>query len=318
MDLAPAPYFDEIAEGPRGGKAHWATTEDGLRIRVGHWLPEGQPAEELKGTALIFPGRTEYIEKYGPAARELHKRGYAALAIDWRGQGLADRMLPDRRLGHIEEFKDFQSDVDAVLKMAERLDLPKPWYLLAHSMGGAIGLRALLNGLPVKACAFTGPMWGIQIPAALRPLATLLGGLAPLFGIGKIRVPSTTVGHYVQSTPFKGNTLTNDPGMYQLMIDQLAAEPDLVLGGPTIGWLTQGLKECAALSTETSPALPCVTFLGAQEQIVNSDAVRDRMKRWPGGELVLVDPCQHEVMMEDDETQARVFDQITRLFDQYR
>ncbi len=319
MDLTPAPYFAEIAEGPETGQAHWATTEDGLRIRVGHWLPSNDaPAKGIKGTVLIFPGRTEYVEKYGSAAIELGQRGYATLAVDWRGQGLGDRMLPDRRLGHVEKFGDFQKDVAAVVKLAKQLRLPEPWYLLGHSMGGAIGLRALFEGLPVKACAFSAPMWGILIPAGLRPLARILGGLAPAFGIGNKRVPTTTAEHYVQSAPFKGNTLTNDPAMYQLMIDQLHAQSDLVLGGPTINWLSEGLKECEALAEKPSPALPCLTFLGTQEQIVNSEAVKERMARWPGGELDLIDPAQHEIVMEDAQIRSRAFDKMCLLFDQYR
>lgn len=316
MDLSPAPYFAEIAEGPETGQAHWAITDDGLRIRVGHWLPQGDAP--VKGTVLIFPGRTEYVEKYGPAAIDLNARGYAALAIDWRGQGLGDRMLHDRRLGHIEEFGDFQKDVAAVVKLAKQLKLPEPWYLLGHSMGGAIGLRALMQGLPVKACAFSAPMWGILIPKAMKPIARILGGLAPSLGLGNKRVPTTTEGHYVETAPFKGNTLTNDPAMYQFMIDQLQAEPDLVLGGPTINWLNQGLKECEALAALPSPVLPCLTFLGSQEQIVNSEAVKDRMARWPGGELDLIDPAQHEIVMESSEIRRRAFDKMTLLFDQYR
>lgn len=316
MDLTPAPYFAKLAEGPETGQAHWATTKDGLRIRVGHWLPQGDaPA---KGTVLIFPGRTEYVEKYGPAAIDLGQRGYATLAVDWRGQGLADRMLADRRLGHVENFGDFQHDVTAVVKLANQLKLPEPWYLLGHSMGGAIGLRALIEGLPVKACAFSAPMWGILIPQAMRPLARILGSLAPHLGLGNKRVPTTTQGHYVETAPFKGNTLTNDPAMYQLMIDQLTSEPDLVLGGPTINWLSQGLKECEALAQAPSPVLPCVTFLGSQEQIVNSAAVRDRMARWPGGELDVIDQAQHEIIMEGSEIRRRAFDKMTQLFDQYR
>ncbi len=316
MDLTPAPYFAEIAEGPETGQAHWATTKDGLRIRVGHWLPTGE--EPVKGTVLIFPGRTEYVEKYGPAAIDLNARGYAALAVDWRGQGLGDRMLSDRRLGHVEEFGDFQKDVAAVVKLAKQLKLPEPWYLLGHSMGGAIGLRALMEGLPVKACAFSAPMWGILIPKAMKPIARILGGLAPSLGLSNKRVPTTTEGHYVETAPFKGNTLTNDPAMYQLMIDQLRAEPDLVLGGPTINWLSEGLKECEALAEHPSPVLPCLTFLGSQEQIVNSEAVKERMSRWPGGELDLIDPAQHEIVMEDSEIRRRAFDKMTLLFGQYR
>ena len=39
-----APFFEDVADGPPGGAAHWLTTEDGLRIRVGHWTrpePDG-------------------------------------------------------------------------------------------------------------------------------------------------------------------------------------------------------------------------------------------------------------------------------------
>jgi len=53
---------------------------------VGHWT-----GQHVKGTVLLFPGRTEYIEKYGPAAADFLARGFATVVIDWRGQGLADR-----------------------------------------------------------------------------------------------------------------------------------------------------------------------------------------------------------------------------------
>ncbi|MEK0162691.1 alpha/beta hydrolase [Phaeobacter sp. JH20_36] len=313
MDLTPAPFFADIARGPDGGQAHWVSTSDGLRIRVGHWRPAG--AE--KGTLLLFPGRTEYIEKYGGAAQDLASRGYATLAIDWRGQGLADRMLPERLLGHVVAFRDFQKDVQAAVELADRLALPKPWFVLGHSMGGAIGLRAVMEGLPVKACIFSAPMWGIQIPPALRPVARLLSSMGDRFGIGAMRTPTTTLAPYVQASPFEGNSLTNDPEMYRLMQDQLAAQPDLSLGGPTVRWLGESLRECAALAKMPSPALPCITFLGTQEQIVNTAAIHDRMARWPGGELDLVEGAQHEVMMEGAETRRAIFDKITRLFDQY-
>jgi len=126
-----APFFEDIAFGPAGGAAHWLTTDDGARIRVGHW-----PFADAKGTVLMFPGRTEYIEKYGDAAREMQAHGYASVAIDWRGQGIADRFLPERRLGHVGTFADYQKDVRAVMDHVRALGLPEPYYLVAHSMGG--------------------------------------------------------------------------------------------------------------------------------------------------------------------------------------
>lgn len=313
MELQPAPLYAEIAKGPAGGAAHWVTTSDGLRIRAGHWRPEG----EAKGTVLLFPGRTEYIEKYGPVAADLSQNGYATLTVDWRGQGLAARMLKDTRLGHVADFADYQKDVAALTGLAEQLELPKPWFLIGHSMGGAIGLRALLEGLEVNACCFTGPMWGIQIPRGLRPLARFLGSFGPRLGIGGRLVPTTSIEQYVLMSPFEGNMLTSDPAMYRMMQDQLAAQPELALGGPTVHWLAEGMKECARLSREASPALPCVTFLGTGEEIVNTQAIHDRMNRWPGGELVMVPGGRHEVLMETPAIRADVMARVTRLFAQY-
>ena len=91
---------------------------------------------------MMFPGRTEYIEKYGDCAAEFTGRGFAFLAVDWRGQGLADRLLDDVRVGHVDQFTDYQHDVQATLDLAADLNLPKPWFVIGHSMGGAIGLRA--------------------------------------------------------------------------------------------------------------------------------------------------------------------------------
>ncbi|MFW8634343.1 alpha/beta fold hydrolase [Cribrihabitans pelagius] len=315
MELQPAPFYAEIANGPAGGAAHWVKTSDGLRVRAGHWRPEGAGTE--KGTVLLFPGRTEYIEKYGPLARDLAARGYATLTVDWRGQGLAARMLKEARLGHVADFADYQKDVAALTALAEQLELPKPWFLIGHSMGGAIGLRSLLQGLEVNACCFTGPMWGIQIPRGLRPLARFLGSFGPRLGLGGRLVPTTSLEQYVLMSPFEGNMLTSDADMYRMMQDQLAAQPELALGGPTVHWLAQGMNECARLAREASPALPCLTFLGTEEQIVNTDAIHDRMSRWPGGELELVPGGRHEVLMERPEIRAHVMDRIERLFAQY-
>jgi lysophospholipase len=314
IDLQPAPFFADIAKGPQSGQAHWVKTSDGLRLRVGHWRSE----TTTKGTVLLFPGRTEYIEKYGPAASELANRGYATVTIDWRGQGLADRMLPERRLGHIVDFQDFQKDVAAALDLADRLALPKPYFLIGHSMGGAIGLRALIEGLSVKACVFTGPMWDIHISPMMRPFGKLMGKFGPAIGLGAILVPTMDLQTYVLANPFEGNTLTNDTASYQFMRDQLKAQPDLALGGPTISWLGQGLKDCAALAAMDSPALPCITFLGKLEQIVDCPAIHHRMARWPGGELEVLEGVQHEVMMETSDVRAHVFDRMCSLFDQYR
>ena len=309
MNAPRAPLHDQIAGGPEGGAAWWCRTADGLRIRAAIW-----PCEGARGSVLLFPGRTEYIEKYGRTARELARLGLATLVVDWRGQGLADRMLPDARVGHVVEFPDYQKDVAAVLALAEVQRLPKPWHLIGHSMGGAIGLRALIEGLPVATAAFTGPMWGIHMAALLKPLGWALPRVATLVGMGTRLPPSTTYDPYVLSNPFAGNMLTTDAEMFALMQDQLRAEPGLALGGPSLIWLREAMSECAWLARQPSPRLPCVTFLGGNERIIDTAAVRARMQRWPDGELVVLPGAEHEVLLEVPATREQLFARLDALF----
>ncbi|MGR3322561.1 MAG: alpha/beta fold hydrolase [Pseudooceanicola sp.] len=309
-DITEAPFFSDVDDGPEGGRAVWARTDDGLRIRVGAW-----PLEGAKGTILLFPGRTEYVEKYGRAARDLAARGYATLAVDWRGQGLGDRMTADPLRGHVGRFADFQRDVAAVLRAARAMDLPEPWHLVGHSMGGCIGLRALHEGLPVASAVFTAPMWGIPIPPLLRPLARLWAFAGKAFGLGHLWAPGVVRDAYVLVEPFEGNKLTRDADMYDYMRRQTLAHRDFALGGPTLGWVHEAFRETRALSRLPAPGYPTLTFLGTNERIVDVPAIRARMADWPDGRLEDVPGGEHEVMMDAPETRRALFDAMAAHFD---
>lgn len=84
--------------------------------------------------------------------------------------------------GHVLHFDDYQHDVAAMVDAARELDLPKPWFVLGHSMGGGIALKSVMDGLPVAGASFSAPMWGIQISAALRPIAGRWDGAAAARG----------------------------------------------------------------------------------------------------------------------------------------
>lgn len=310
MTAEPAPLFDDMVGVPSGGEAFWVRTSDNVRIRIGVW----RAGQTERGTVLMFPGRTEYIEKYGGLAGEFADRGFATLIIDWRGQGLADRLLEDTRLGHVQMFADYHKDIAAALRLARDLDLPRPFHMIGHSMGGGIGLRAVMEGLPVQTCAFTGPMWGIYMSPVVRPFGWALSHMAPMVGMGTRLPPTTRHEGYVTAQGFEGNALTNDRDMYHLMQDQMAAHPELGIGGPTLVWLRESLMECRTLSKRASPDLPCLTFLGAGESIIDCDAVRDRMDRWPRGLLEVVDGAKHEVLMETPDIRAHVYDRLDNLF----
>ena len=291
--MTKAPLFTDITHVPEDGKAHWRQCSDGVRIRVATWR------KGTKGTVLIFPGRTEFIEKYGPVVQSILDRGYSAAVVDWRGQGMSDRLAENRQLGHVTHFLDYQKDVEEVLNTVRDAGLPKIESLISHSMGGSIGLRALHNGLAVKKVIFSAPMWGIYVPPILRIPAVVISNIGPFIGFAKRFSPNTGFDNYVQVNPFKGNTLTNDETTYAQLVSQLDAHPELGIGGPSINWLHQALTECAKLRKMPAPEHECLCFIGSQEAIISNNAIKQIMGKWSKGKLIEIDGSQHEVLMEE-------------------
>ncbi len=301
-----APFFPEVAEGPQDVQAYWTKTEDGVQVRVAHW-PLGDTA---KGTIFIFQGRTENSEKYGRAVAEFHRAGYGAFALDWRGQGLSDRLAEDRMLGHVDHYDDYQKDVAAFLKVAQELDLPKPWFLFGHSLGACVGLRAVIEGFPVSACVFTAPLWDINLPPFQRLAAWPLSWAAQFIGKGATYAPGTKGESYVLTTDFSENRLTHDTDMYRYYQNVSENLEDQQIGGPSLGWLFQTLCETRRLAKMPSPETPCLTFCGAEDTIVAIPAVKDRMDRWTNGRLDLVSNGRHDVLCEVDSIRRSVFEAI--------
>ena len=287
-----APLYDDLQGLPDGGQAYWRKCADGIRIRVALWQGSGDE------TVLIFPGRTEYIEKYGPTAREFLARGYSVAIIDWRGQGLSDRHPNRPQMGWVTDFSDYQLDIEQMLAAVAEAGLPKATVLLTHSMGGAIGLRALLNKLDVQKAIFSAPMWGIFVEPKVRLMAGLLAKLSQVFGLSARYVPGAGSGNYVEKQAFAGNVLTNDAETYKWLQSHLAKHGDLGLGGPSFQWYTRAVGECNDIRTQAPARHEVLVFLGTKEAIVDTDNIREVMADWPNGKLVEVDGAQHEILME--------------------
>ncbi|MCB1391316.1 MAG: alpha/beta hydrolase [Rhodobacteraceae bacterium] len=291
---------------PDGGRAFWLRTEDGVQIRAAHW-----PGPR---TALVLPGRTEHIEKYGLVVRDLVAAGWGALVVDWRGQGLSDRALPDPLKGHVGDFDEYQRDLDALLAAARTLAPgPMPW--LSHSMGGCIALRGLLRGLPAQATAFSAPMLGLaQAPGQVRALG-FVAALARPLGADKGYAPTTSAEFGLPSMTFEANNLTTDRAQFDRMKAQIVADPRLSLGGPSLRWMGAALREMAALAPLPSPTLPALFGLGGNEGIVSAAGVTDRAARWPGADLAQYPGARHELLMERPEVRSDFLARTLSLFE---
>lgn len=308
--MQPAPFFPEIAKGPNFGAAFWVTAQDGKTLRVGIWR-----ADTLqKGTIFIFPGRTEYIELQGRIALDFVAQGYAVATVDWRGHGLSERLARDPMTLHVDSYADYQHDVAALVELCRELDVPKPWFLIGNSMGGNIGLRAIMEGFPATACAFAAPMWEIKMSRVQKLIAAPVSWAANLLGRGQSYVPGHDCHNYVSTNPFEGNRLTFDPDGYAYWVNQAREKPELQTAGSSMKWLLQSLLECSHLAKRDAPSVPCLAFCGDHDEVVEVAAIKDRMACWENGRFITLDDAKHALLFERNGVRERIISEITALF----
>lgn len=304
-----AQFFADVADAPPGQQAFWITASDGIRLRAVAWRGG------RRGTAIVFPGRTEFAEKYGRVARALVDRGLSVLVIDWRGQGLSDRHPRNPMLGHVQDFRDYQHDVAALMDLAATLDLPEPRYLIAHSMGGCIGFRTLLERSEFCGAIFSAPMWHLQMRAATREVTSKMTLLANLTGFGARLMPGTRPGPTAHAG-FAENALTSDEATFQWCVRQIAAHPELSLGGPSMQWTYAALEEMARLYIAPLPRIPILVMLGGEESVVSGAVIRNQVARMAAGEVLDLPGARHEIFMEKPAILDLVWKRIDRFFEE--
>jgi lysophospholipase len=295
------------APAPAGGFAEWFTGAGGARLRAACF-----PAAKPIGSVVLSTGRTEYIEKYFEVIAELVGRGFTVVAHDWRGQGLSQRLLPDRLRGHAVGFDDFVADYSLLLDHFQAR-LPKPWIALSHSMGGCLTTMALARGeARFSACMLSAPMLGLMMeriwPARVLVRA-MAGGHAGAYALGGPSDPfAAAVGK---------DRLTHDQGRYDRFRAQILADRDLALGAVTWGWVESAFEALHWLHTSpqvASIALP-MTMLGAgQENLVDNAGQRLVAGKIAGCRYLELPQSYHEILMETDDVRAvfwREFDALT-------
>lgn len=302
MSMAPAPLIAiPGAPVPAGGEAAWFEGAGKAKLRAALFPARGP----VRGSIVLSGGRTEPIEKYFEVIKDLTSRGYVVLAHDWRGQGLSHRELADRLAGHARGYEAFLTDYRALLAAYEAR-LPKPWFVIGHSMGGCLTLLALARG---EARHFAGailcaPMLGVQTGGIPLPVARTLAGLNVLLGRGgaMARPPGA-------AETFETNVLTHDRARYERARAQVLAEPKLGLGGPTWGWLDFAFRATGYLARAENlknVTIPVVIVSAEQDRLVDNTAQRAAARNLPQGEFISVAGAYHEILMETD-TMRNIF-----------
>ena len=281
---------------------------DGTLLRFAHWPATRGPR---RGTVCIFPGRSEFIEKYLETVGDLRRRGFAVAAMDWRGQGGSERPLSDKRKGHVRDFDEYDRDLRCFMREVALPDCPPPFYALAHSMGGNVLLRnAVETGTWFERIILTAPMLELQ--------RERLGGYAPWLVETYARLGAATgqgTNYIMGGGPdpldadgFEGNVLTGDRERFDRSRMLMRAAPALLIGDPTVGWLAAAFRSMRSLQDRDYPGrvvVPLLIYTAGADRIVRPRAIEDFAAGLKVGAHVLLETSRHEILQERDDIRAR-------------
>lgn len=293
---------------PEGAELIWFKGSGGRQLRA--CMAPALDAENPRGTCIVCPGRSEFIEKYFEVARELQTKGFAVIIVDWPGQGLSARLLDDSKKGHIDRFDTFMGALaNGLAALGDRL--PRPYVSLAHSMGGAIALAAIAQDkVRVDAAAFCAPMWGLK--------SRFLG---MRYLVWAMRVTGRSGDYAQQPGPpekFEHNIVTHDEKRWQLQRDLTDAVPELELGPVTWGWLGASLNIVATFTKRNALKrvdIPVFVATAGEEKLVDNESHDKVCAVLPDCEHVTIDSAMHEILMEKDDKRAEFWAGFDRMLE---
>ena len=292
---------------PEGAHVGMFETSDRVKLRYATF-PKGGGA--ARGTICLVQGRTEFIEKYFETIGDFQARGFAVATFDWRGQGGSQRLIRNPRLGYVDTFDDYWTDLKSFHASVLLPDCPPPYYLVGHSMGGLVSLYAgIRDRMMFERIFLSSPMVGLdRQPASPSQMAAISDALS-FIGLGRMPV-GRRADKPPSETGFAGNPVTSDLTRYMRMVDVLKARPDLLIGVPTVRWIGAAFRAIAGAARDDFPGaikIPVLMLAAARDEIVSTSATETLGLRMRTGRHLVIPAARHELFMENDTIREQVF-----------
>lgn len=316
--ISPAPpKLEERFLEPPGFRWH-NFERNGRKIRFGCAAPHNAIPQ---ATIVCLPGLSEFSEKYFELAHDFLKNDLSFWIIDWMGQGKSGRYLPNAHKRHADGFENDVADlkymIEEYIKPASvHTDVGRiPLAMIGHSMGAHLGLRYLAEHPGMFECAaLSSPFLGIHKLSntpdnILIPTAKLLNTM-----MGKSYAFGQKNWSPEQREYGSNNIFSADRKRTRLHNAWCQFDPELKTGGVTFGWVYEALQSCKTLKSELKNIqTPCVLAKADLEVIVDNNAIEQAIDIMPNAELLELNKCLHEILMESNEKRNKFINAFYQL-----
>lgn len=272
------------------------------------YMPPG-----ARRAVVILHGYTESAEKFREMTWYFLEEGYCVFAPDHRGHGRSSRVVEDTSITHVERFEDYVRDLE---RFMEQVVLPRtqgmPVCLYAHSMGGAVGARMLMEHPQMFARAvLTAPM----IAPSSAPFPTWMARLIArtMCAVGKGRERAFVGKPFdAQSETFERSFATSR-ARFDYYEQKRIRHAHLQNTSPTYGWLREAFGVTAELLDGARAArikTPLLLCQAARDTVVRLPQQDAFVRLVPGAQLRVFD-AKHEIYCSADDVMGPYVRQVT-------
>lgn len=281
---------------PQGWAWGYVQVGDGPVQRYGVAAPPVAP----RATILILTGYGESAEKWFETITDLTQRGFAVWVLERQGQGGSERLTPWRDLGHVESFDPDLATVKALVKTVIRPEVGARFLVLGHGEGGLIGLRAAQTGLPMDGLVLSSPAFGLSgLPRPRSDLARFAPALRT-FRLSWVR-SSDQKGWRRDGPDGTSAGLTHDPDRGKVQAAWMLANPDLRMGGRSLGWFAAFFDASEAAARDVRKTTTPVLMLNAgRDGVVTATPQARFCAEMVGCRVVRYAEAGHDLHMELD------------------
>jgi lysophospholipase len=305
-------FFDRRAIPDQAGETIWHA-RDGWPIRRIDWHGACVASSRLRGSILFLPGRGDYYEKYLETLHYYAQQNWHVTAIDWRGQSLSGRIADDPSVGDIDDFGTWVADLETFYAAwtAERAG---PHIVLAHSMGGHLAMRAVIEKVIMPdALILAAPMLSIHSGGLPLAITRIVARLMVMLGRAKKaawKISEKPLSPLVS----RSKMLTHDQVRYEDEEAWWSIRPGIKLGPGSWRWVDRAvasIRKIHQLGTFESVKIPVLIIATSADQLVSTDQIIQDEKRLPNAELLLFGKeAAHELLREADVVRDKVISAI--------
>ena len=280
----------------------WYEREAGKYLYYENYMAEG-----AVGTVIAVHGFTESVEKYKEAIFYFLTEHYNVFLLDHRGHGKSVRELKnsDFSLTHIIKFEDYIEDLRGFIEevAVNRVGIQLPFYIFAHSMGGAIAARYLqmYPGRIAKA-VLTSPMLDIRLE-----ISPVLAEAVSYYMVKTGRGEDYIMGQipFQKKYSFDESSCSSRE-RYEYYFNKKMSSPELQNNAGSYSWLFEALKTVKKIEKEKRKIqIPVCIFIAEHDNLVSRRGQIALAEKTPDSCLIFVEDTKHEIYMAPKKIQRQ-------------